>query len=290
MTHSHSAVACPDDLQDTLALLESRFPERSVDLGNGVVSYRSCGNGPAIVLLHGIGSGAASWLHCALQLAQDAQVIAWNAPGYGHSSALPEAAPSAADYALRLEQFLRTVGIRHCLLVGHSLGAMMAAAHAATGSDTVSRLLLLSPAQGYGSSARQARGKQIEQERLDTLRTLGVQGMAERSGRMLSAQAGTAARAWVRWNMLGLDPAGYTQAVRMLCSDDIHRYQPLKHPAAVYCGSADTITTPEDSRALAAQFNLRFELIDSAGHACYIEQADFVAYAMRQASLANLTK
>ncbi|WP_016833404.1 alpha/beta fold hydrolase, partial [Herbaspirillum lusitanum] len=168
-----ASVACADTLKDSLSLLEGRFAESTVDLDDGsIVSYRSCGRGPVIVLLHGISSGAASWLQCALRLEKDAQVIAWNAPGYGRSTALPQMQPSAADYAARLELFLQALGVNNCLLVGHSLGAMMAAAYVggSGGGKRASRLLLVSPAQGYGSDAKRERGRQIAQERLDVLR------------------------------------------------------------------------------------------------------------------------
>lgn len=281
-----TAVTCAETLKDSLSLLEGRFAESTVDLGNGsIVSYRTCGRGPVIVLLHGISSGASSWLQCALRLEQDAQVIAWNAPGYGRSSALPQMQPSAADYAAQLELFLQALGIANCVLVGHSLGAMMAAAYIRT-YQRAKRLLLMSPAQGYGSAAKQERGRQIAQERLEALRTIGVEGMAQRSpARMLSAQAGDSERAWVRWNIQWLNPAGYTQAVHLLCGDALRNYAPKgvlsEVPATVYCGAADQVTTPEDSRELAWDLNLPFHLIDNAGHACYIEQPGAVAAAIR---------
>lgn len=285
-TLASASVTCAETLKDSLSLLEGRFAESTVDIGNGgIVSYRSCGRGPAIVLLHGISSGAASWLQCALRLEKNAQVIAWNAPGYGRSTALPQMLPSAADYAARLELFLEALGIGSCLLVGHSLGAMMAAAYVGRSYKRASRLLLVSPAQGYGSEARRERGRQIAQERLDVLRTIGVEGMAERSpARMLSAQAGETERAWVRWNIQWLNPAGYTQAVHMLCGDALQAYAPngmLGHvPAEVYCGVGDVVTTADDSRELAWNLNLPFHLIDNAGHACYIEQPGAVAAAI----------
>ncbi|MCW5300490.1 alpha/beta hydrolase [Herbaspirillum lusitanum] len=285
-----ASVTCADTLKDSLSLLEGRFAESTVDLDDGsIVSYRSCGRGPVIVLLHGISSGAASWLQCALRLEKDAQVIAWNAPGYGRSTALPQMQPSAADYAARLELFLQALGVNNCLLVGHSLGAMMAAAYVggSGGGKRASRLLLVSPAQGYGSDAKRERGRQIAQERLDVLRAIGVEGMAERSpARMLSAQAGDAERAWVRWNIQWLNPAGYTQAVHMLCGDALQAYAPngmLGHvPATVCCGAEDVVTSADDSRELAWNLNLPFHLIDNAGHACYIEQAGAVAAAIRR--------
>jgi pimeloyl-ACP methyl ester carboxylesterase len=276
----------PDGLTAALLLLEQRFRQSIATVPGGVVSYRSCGGetGPAIVLLHGIGSGGASWLHCALALEQHARVIAWDAPGYGGSTALDNTAPSAADYAARLEELLAALGIEECLLVGHSLGAITAAAYAnaAESGKRVRQLVLISPAQGYGAPEKRERAAQVAAERLNTLASLGVLGMAEqRSARTVSSQAGPAARAWARWNMSRLHTGGYTQAVHMLCGDDIRNYLPPAMPGAVFCGSLDTVTTPVDSRALAAEYNFPFGLIDDAGHACYIEQAAVVADGIR---------
>jgi pimeloyl-ACP methyl ester carboxylesterase len=279
-----ATVACADVLKDQLALLEGRFAERSVDVGGAMVSYRSCGSGPVVVLLHGISSGAASWLQCALKLEPQARVIAWNAPGYGRSTPLPMARPKAADYALRLQQMLAALEVHECVLVGHSLGALMAAAYVASGARVARRTLLASPALGYGTPSKQARAREIEQERLGALHTLGIDGMARRPSRLLSQHASQADRAWVQWNMQWLDPAGYTQAVHLLCGDDIGGYLAAapKEGISVSCGALDVVTTPEASRAMAQQFALPFQLMDAAGHACYIEQPTAFAARIRE--------
>jgi pimeloyl-ACP methyl ester carboxylesterase len=286
-----SATNCQADqnrLNVALSLMEQRFPQQLAAVADGVVvSYRSCGGDndarkQVIVLLHGIGSGGASWLDCALALGSSARVIAWDAPGYGASTPLQGAAPSAADYAERLEQLLAVLGVENCLLVGHSLGAMMAAAYVAKGYGRAQKLVLASPAQGYGAPEKRERAAQVIQERLSVLETLGIAGMAEqRSARTVSAQANAHARAWARWNMSRLDAAGYTQAVRMLAGDDIRKYLPGSIPGTVFCGSLDTVTTPTDSRALATACNFPFVLIDGAGHACYVEQPALVAASIR---------
>ncbi|MES2259829.1 MAG: alpha/beta hydrolase [Pseudomonadota bacterium] len=274
-----------DGLQHALSLLERDFPERSVAVEGGTVSYREIAakddNVPVIVLLHGIGSGAASWLPCALELAREARVIAWNAPGYGNSSQLPQARPSAANYASRLRQMLQALGIARCVLVGHSLGALTACAYAATHAATLDRLILLSPARGYGAPARLEQGAAVARERLATLAELGVYGTAtQRSGRLLSDRAGVTQRDWVRWNMAQLHAPGYVQAVHLLCGDAIENYAPQGVPAAVYCGSADSITVPDDCSTVAVHFGLPFALIANAGHACYVEQPESTARAI----------
>lgn len=282
--------ATQDGLQHALALLESHFPERQVVVERSIVSYREIAAPapaagrklPVLVLLHGIGSGAASWLPCALELSQHARVIAWNAPGYGNSDRLANERPGALAYALRLRQFLQALDAGRITLVGHSLGAMMAAAYAEAFPTTLNRLLLLSPARGYGSQQRLEQGGKVLRERLAALGELGVHGMAsQRSARLLSDGADTTQRDWVRWNMAQLKAPGYTQAVHLLCGDAIENYAPAV-AGAVWCGSADRITTPQDSRAVAEHFQLPFALIEGAGHACYVEQPGAAAAAILQ--------
>lgn len=275
-----------DSLQAALADLAGRFPERTVATEGGTVSYREAGDagGPTFLLLHGIGSGAASWLDCALELARHGRVIAWNAPGYGGSDALAATRPGAAAYALRLRQLVHALQLEGVTLAGHSLGAMMAAAYAADYPTRLRRLVLLSPARGYGVPARLEQGAAVLRDRLSTLGELGIPGMAtQRSARLLSPDATPAQRDWVRWNMAQLRPAGYTQAVHLLCGDAIENYAQAALaalPAAVYCGSADTVTTPADSRAVAELYGFPYAPIACAGHACYVEQPQAAARAI----------
>uniref|UniRef100_UPI00016A5482 alpha/beta fold hydrolase n=1 Tax=Burkholderia ubonensis TaxID=101571 RepID=UPI00016A5482 len=113
------------------ALLE-RFPEQRAPAGAaGTIGYRAAGAQHAgrtlpVVLLHGIGSGAASWV-CQLDaLGASRRVFAWDAPGYGASTPVHGASPAASDYAAALAAWLDALGIDRCVLVGHSLGAIIA--------------------------------------------------------------------------------------------------------------------------------------------------------------------
>jgi pimeloyl-ACP methyl ester carboxylesterase len=289
----HAIAPEADGLQLALCELERRFPEHTIAVEGDVISYREIvadaaqPAGPVFVLLHGIGSGAASWLECALALSSrvaGARVIAWNAPGYGHSAMLVSTHPNAQAYAARLRQLIRALGIGQFTLVGHSLGAMVAVGYAAGFPASLDKLILLSPARGYGVQARLTQGAQVMRDRLSTLGELGIPGMAtSRSVRLLSPAATPAQRDWVRWNMAQLNPAGYTHAVHLLCGDAIENYAlPARSglSGAVYCGSADVVTTPDDSRSVAQQCGFPFDLIAGAGHACYVEQPDAAARAI----------
>lgn len=279
------------ELGSSLARLERKFPQTLLQLPRGAcVAVRECsvqGTGATWVLLHGISSGAASWLDCALALVQQpgdaaARVLAWDAPGYGTSTHLPADSPTLDDYVERLGETLDALNVRCCVLVGHSLGALIAAAFARRhGAARVSRLVLISPAEGYGGAAQSGRREDVRRRRLDDLNELGVAGLAERAvKRLLSDTAGVAARQWVHWNAARLDPAGYRQAVELLCNSDLARSRPLAMSVSVYCGEADFVTPPADCAERARLFGASFSLIPGAGHASPVEQARAVADAI----------
>jgi pimeloyl-ACP methyl ester carboxylesterase len=255
-------------------VLETALPDGSV------IKFRqSRGTGAGtVVLLHGIGSNSGSWL---AQLAHGlgaGRVLAWNAPGYGDSTVVAPLRPLAQDYATKLWQWLDALGIKDVALVGHSLGCIMAARAAAIAPQRVSQLTLLSPAQGY-ATATEADREQKRGDRLNTLITLGVQGMAEkRSSAMLSAHATAAQKATVQAQMGSINVAGYTQAVHLLMDADTGSDLALVNQIStrVACGTADTITLPAACAAMAARFNLPYTDIAGAGHAIAVEAPDAV--------------
>ena len=272
------------------ARLEADFPARDLALPDGVVvRVRQAGppEAPAVVLLHGIGSGSPSWLPCVRELAATHRAIAWDAPGYGGSTPLPEDAPRAEAYATRLVAALQALDLPRALLVGHSLGALMAAACARAEPGRFSALLLLSPAGGYGAPGQEAERERVRQERLGTLERLGVAGLAASRGpKLLRPVASADARDWAHWNMAQLREAGYRQAVELLCGDRLVRHSPLALPVHVHVGAQDEVTPPAKVRALAAAFGVAPQAvaeIADAGHLCAIEQPQAVAQIIRAA-------
>ncbi|GLU41609.1 alpha/beta fold hydrolase [Pseudomonas sp. NBRC 100443] len=258
--------------------LERDFPQRLVRRGEVVSAWREAGaaDAPALVLLHGIGSGAASWLPLAQCLKARARLIAWDAPGYGESTPLAEAAPRAEAYMQRLRELLDALDVQRCVLLGHSLGALTALALANAEPRRVARLLLLSPAHGYG--ARPAEGEAVRSRRLAALASEGIAGLAERRApAMLGASPSAEALAWVHWNMARLKPHGYRQAVELLCGDDLLRLGRPPVPVEVLCGSEDGITLPAACREVAAALAAPFQLVPGAGHASPIECPEALA-------------
>ncbi|MDR0213405.1 MAG: alpha/beta hydrolase [Comamonas sp.] len=269
--------------QDTLSLkvqqLESAFPERLVQLPDGSqVAWREAGDTDAefaVVLLHGISSGSASWLDVARPLSDKVRVLAWDAPGYGISTPLAQPAPLDADYARSLARSLSVLGVRRCILVGHSLGALMAAKLACTdASGLVAQLVLISPAGGYGASAKAEQQAKVRQGRLASLAEKGVAGLAAViDQRLVSAAAPEAVREWVRWNTARMQSPGYAQAVELLCGSDLGQATGrLPMPVQVWVGEHDVVTPPAACKAWAELLDAHYGTLAAAGHASPVEQ------------------
>ena len=267
-------------LPAALAALEVRYPVRSLPAPSAAPSWREAGDAhmPVLVLLHGIGSGSGSWLHQLAALGQTHRVIAWDAPGYGRSTALPASEPAAADYAAALASLLEGLGVTRLTLVGHSLGALVACAYAARHADQVERLVLLNPARGYRNAPPELRRQKLD-ERLALMERLGpLEHARQRGPALLGPNASDDARALVIWNSSQLHTSAYAQAARMLAAGDLaedaKRYP---GPVLVACGSEDRITPEKACRLIAAEFaRADYHSLPGLGHASYIDSPELV--------------
>jgi len=242
-----------------------------------MIFWQQSGNGEVLVLLHGISSGSACWhkqLHD-VALQQQCRMLAWDAPGYGDSKPLPTPQPNAGDYADALARMLDAAEIQRISLLGHSLGALMAAAFAARYPQRVQRLVLADPAQGYGSQPAEKRQSILSQRQQQM--ALGTEQMAAtRAVKLLRPDADERDIVTVASSMRNLKPVGFLQAAAMLAEDDIRRWlADCQTPLEVWCGQLDAITPAVQAEALATTLGCRFVPIPHAGHASYLDNAAF---------------
>jgi len=128
----------PTPLRD----LELRREE--VRLHGRPISYLTAGEGPVLLLVHGIASDSEVWRSSLALLARRATVIAPDLPGHGVSGKAP------GDYSLgslasSLRDLLVTLGHERATLVGHSLGGGVAMQFAYMFPERTERLVLVSP-------------------------------------------------------------------------------------------------------------------------------------------------
>ena len=238
-----------------------------------MTGFREQGSGTPLTLLHGISSGAASW-HKQMAL-PGYRVLAWDMPGYGESPMLATARADAGAYADALARMLDRAGVQKTVLLGHSLGALVAAAFAARYPQRVRYLVLADVAQGYGQ-AEAAQREKIWQGRQQQM-ALGGEAMAEgRAAKLLRAGAREADVATVAAGMRRLRSEGYLAAAWMLAHDDIHRWLAgYRGRFAVWCGEQDAITQPELVQGVALRYGMPYTAIPQAGHASYLDNATF---------------
>jgi pimeloyl-ACP methyl ester carboxylesterase len=101
--------------------------------------------------VHGFGGAASNWTLVAPALARRCRVLVPELPGHGGSSPLPAPVETLDAYADRVVAVLDDPAV----LVGHSLGAVVALRAAARHPDAV-RGLVLAACAGIGSGTRQA--------------------------------------------------------------------------------------------------------------------------------------
>jgi pimeloyl-ACP methyl ester carboxylesterase len=102
------------------------------------------GSGPALVFLHGAG-GVTAEDPLLAALARTHHVYAPLIPGYGDSEECPEIR-DMLDFTLHTWDVVAALGLEDPILVGHSMGGMIAAEMAAVQPNDVTRLALIAPA------------------------------------------------------------------------------------------------------------------------------------------------
>lgn len=114
-----------------------------VDLNGDRVAYRDVGQGPVVLLIHGIGGSSDTWRALLPHLATRYRVVAPDLLGHGQS-AKPRDDYSLGAFAVWLRDLLDELDIGGVTLVGHSLGGGVAMQFVHQHPDYCERLVLIS--------------------------------------------------------------------------------------------------------------------------------------------------
>src|SRR5581483_6848702 len=121
------------------------WTRRREDVGGLTLTVRALGSdGPPLVLLHGLGVSGAVWQGLGRLLVPAVRLIAPDLRGHGESDK-PSAGYLPRDYAGDIAALLAHEASRPLAVLGHSLGAVVAALLAAERPELVSKLVLLDP-------------------------------------------------------------------------------------------------------------------------------------------------
>ena len=121
----------------------SAWASGRVDITGGHLAYhRTGGEGPVVVLSHGLTDNGLCWQRLADALAPEFDIIMLDARGHGASSRMPQ---GDHDPAQDIADAIAQLGLVRPIVMGHSVGARATAAYANAHPDKVSKVVLEDP-------------------------------------------------------------------------------------------------------------------------------------------------
>lgn len=225
------------------------------------------GQGPPLLLLHGVGGTHEMWLPLIPELARSYRVIAGDHRGHGRS------AKPGGTYTVRLftddwAQAMDALGIERAHLLGLSMGGAIAMRMAVEHPSRVRSLILVDtwayPHPDFVAMLR---------KRLQALGAGDLEAYAEAAIPQVHSPAFIAANPRAmdeyRARVAQLDPASARAAIQACIDHDMQgACARIKAPTLVLVGSLDTLTPPYHSEYLARGIpGATLSVIEGSGHA-----------------------
>ncbi len=113
-----------------------------LELHGDRIAYRDAGDGPTLLLIHGMAGSSATWQALVPQLSKKFRVIAPDLLGHGMSSK-PRGDYSLGAFAVFLRDLLDELGVDRATVIGQSLGGGIAMQFAHQHRDYCERLALI---------------------------------------------------------------------------------------------------------------------------------------------------
>ena len=243
-----------------------------VDVNGLSVAYERAGHGPALVLLHGFLFDSRAWRPQLEELTNDFTVIAWDAPGAGHSSDPPDGF-GFADWADCLAQLLDDMEVERAHVVGLSWGGLLAQELYRRNPVRVLSLVLADTYAGWRGSL----GDTTAEERLAACLRDSALPADELVSRYLPGMHSESAPPEVRHElatvMSDFHPAGFRLMARSLADADTRELlREIRAPTLLLWGEDDVrapVNVADQLQNLIP--GARLELIPGAGHLSNVE-------------------
>ena len=243
-----------------------------VETRNGVIAYRRAGGGPPLVLLHGGWSDGRSWAPQLAGMADEYDVVAWDAPGCGGSSD-PPTDLTLAGYADAVAALVGELGLGRVHLAGHSFGAGLAIAVYARHRDIVHTLVLSGAYAGWRGSLPPGEVDARLRRVLAELDRPPAEWVDSYLSGFFSRPIPPATRDAVRAMMLEVRPAAARSMATAFADADLRHVLPtIAVPTLLLYGADDARAPRGVAEALHAAIpGSRLVLVPGAGHDVNLE-------------------
>jgi pimeloyl-ACP methyl ester carboxylesterase len=129
---------------------------RFLDIGGARIHYLDLGEGPPIVLIHGLYGQLQHFTYALTALLTGHRLIVFDRPGCGYSLPRPAGTAGVRAQAAILAKAIGMLKLERPLIVGHSLGGAVALALAVDHPEAVGGLALIAPLTQSGNKAPEA--------------------------------------------------------------------------------------------------------------------------------------
>jgi pimeloyl-ACP methyl ester carboxylesterase len=234
------------------------------DLRLGSTTAECEGEGPAVVLVHGLG-GTSNTFQPQMPALEGFTVLRPDLPGAGRSAQRPGLS-GLAGLTKAVQEAMRLAGVTRAHLVGHSMGTLVCQYLAAQAPESVLSLTLFGAILEPPEAARQGL-----RERAATARAEGMAGIADAVSRA-SVSADSQARnpvvgAFVRESLMRQDPAGYAAHCEALAAATPADHGAIRCPTLLVAGDADPVAPVAMAQDLAGRIaGARTEILADVGH------------------------
>jgi pimeloyl-ACP methyl ester carboxylesterase len=256
---------------------------RRASLPGAEVNYAEIGEGPTVLLVHGLAGCWRNWLENLPHLGRSHRAIALDLPGFGHSP-MPSWPISMPAYARLIHDFCEKLGIdRAEALVGHSMGGLIATEAVLERPARFERVVLSAAAGLSFAHRQQRRARGVLRLFEAVVRPLARpfdSWLARPRGRQIAfgtlVRNPNRLRPELLWELVepSLRAPGFAAAIRAIAAHDGRdRAAQIELPTLVVWGRNDQIVPVRDAYRYHGEIaGSRLEIFERTGHMLQLER------------------
>lgn len=244
-------------------------------------TFMTLGSGPTVLMLHGIGGGHRAFAPQVETLASlGYRAVAWDMPGYGHSAPIePYTFKGLAQSCVNLIDALQCESL---VLLGHSMGGMVAQEVIARRPDKVNRLILCGTSAAFGKRT-DGRSAEAWAQQFIAQRTAPLdagQTMADMAAKLVPQMVGPGSLPeglkLAEFCMASVPAATYRRALECLVTFDRQAaLAEIRVPTLLVGGEFDRVAAPSVMKQMAAAIpRARYAELAGIGHLMNLEAPD----------------